>query len=116
MLLDLVVRLHHLRLPSMHIREGMGVKRSVTVRERARAIFKREQLKCAGCGLPIDYSLRYPHPRSMVADHIIPLQRGGADVVENMQPLHRACNSTKAASLEDRLVRSSGTLVRPQDP
>lgn len=37
--------------------------------------------------------------RNSNGDHIIPLAKGGADTVDNMQLLHKACNLSKGAKL-----------------
>lgn len=35
------------------------------------------------------------------ADHVIPLSKGGPDILENLQPLCRTCNASKATSTID---------------
>ena len=53
---------------------------------------------CAICGLPIDKSLRFPHPMSATVDHIIPISRGGhPSDPHNLQAAHLICNQTKAS-------------------
>lgn len=53
---------------------------------------------CAICGLPIDKSLRFPHPMSATVDHIIPISRGGhPSDPQNLQAAHLICNQMKAA-------------------
>jgi len=47
---------------------------------------------------------------SFVVDHVIPLAKGGLDIMENKKAAHRACNSTKRARLVAPIVRRSGTL------
>lgn len=41
--------------------------------------------KCAACG----------KRRPLTKDHIVPVIKGGADSIDNIQPLCRACNSSK---------------------
>lgn len=47
--------------------------------------------RCACCGAT----------RRLEADHVIPLSRGGSDEIENIQPLCRSCNSSKATDTTD---------------
>ena len=70
--------------------------RSTTTRDRHRAVIKRRRDPCHICGEPIDYTLPYLHPLEFVADHIVPLNRGGTDVLDNKQAAHRTCNRTKS--------------------
>lgn len=44
---------------------------------------------CAWCGLPI--------VGTVSVDHIVPRSRGGTDDIDNLQPMHPACNSAKGA-------------------
>jgi 5-methylcytosine-specific restriction endonuclease McrA len=53
-------------------------------------------LICALCHGVIDTNLyKHPDPRSMEVDHRIPRAHGGKDRIDNTQPTHRACNSSK---------------------
>lgn len=71
---------------------------------------------CAICGRPIDYGLawwtdpvdgkRKRHPLSFEWDHIEPRSRGGADTMDNAQPVHRICNQKAGdKSSKSRLER-----------
>lgn len=41
----------------------------------------------------------------LTKDHVVPLSRGGTDDIENLQPLHRACNSAKGTRVVDYRIR-----------
>lgn len=75
--------------------------RNTTTRDRDRAVIKRAKPPCGICGQPIDYALAHPDPLSFVVDHIIPLAKGGLDVLENKQAAHRTCNRTKGDKLAE---------------
>ena len=58
---------------------------------------------CYLCGLAIDFmaSRRTGHPGWEVGlhiDHLIPVSKGGADVLENVRPSHGLCNLQKYAN------------------
>ena len=56
----------------------------------------RDGTRCRWCGKPVDLNL--VGSRSQMApsvDHIVPWSLGGADVPENLQLMHRKCNSQK---------------------
>lgn len=56
---------------------------------------------CYWCGRSIEHDV-YPdrHPLSPSADHVIPLDKGGAELdVDNGRPMHYGCNSSKGARL-----------------
>lgn len=72
------------------------MQRSTTTRDKHRARIRRNSPECGICREPIDYSLPYLHPLSFVVDHIIPLNRGGKDILENKQAAHRGCNRAKS--------------------
>lgn len=50
-----------------------------------RAVFERDQGRCARCGTTDNLQL----------DHIYPWSRGGPDIVENLQLLCQPCNGSK---------------------
>jgi len=51
---------------------------------------------CMLCRKPIVFGLRHGHPLGPSADHIIPLDRGGAPFdPTNIGPAHHGCNSAK---------------------
>ena len=72
------------------------MRRNTSKRDRHRAIIAKTGAPCALCGEPIDYSLRYPDPDSFVVDHVVPLNRGGDDVLANKTASHNRCNRLKS--------------------
>lgn len=55
------------------------------------------ELPCWLCRQPIDYGLRYPHPRSFSADHYLPRAHAAADSDETtgLMPAHLECNQSR---------------------
>ena len=86
------------------------VKRNSATRDKHRARIARDKPDCHICGQAINYTLPHLDPMSFVVDHVIPLAKGGLDIMENKKAAHRACNSTKRARLVAPIVRRSGTL------
>lgn len=86
--------------------------RSTTVRDRYRAQVRRTRPPCHLCNEPIDYSLRYPDPWSFVVDHIVPLNRGGTDSLDNCAAAHNRCNRDKSDKTPDDLAPR--TFVTPR--
>ncbi len=58
------------------------------------AMLKRYDYSCAHCGSKND----------ITQDHIIPLVKGGQNVISNIQPLCRLCNSRKRDKLPDGII------------
>src|SRR3954447_5394160 len=90
----------------------MSPPRSITIRDRHRAVIKRRRDPCGICGADIDYALPYLHPKSFVVDHVIPLNRDGLDVLANKQAACRDCNRAKG----DRLPGETGPRRRGPEP
>lgn len=67
----------------------MPHKRSSVIRDRFRAMAKRSKPACHICGQSISYDLPHTDPKSFVADHVIALDRGGADALSNLAAAHR---------------------------
>ena len=86
------------------------IKRNTATRDRDRARIARDKPACHICGQAIDYALPHLDPMSFVVDHVVPLAKGGADVLDNKKAAHRGCNSKKRARLVAPIVRRSGTL------
>ena len=84
--------------------------RNTTQRDKDRATIKRSRPACHICGKPIDYSLHYMDPMAYTVDHLVPLARGGQDILANKRAAHRSCNRAKSANDHAPIVRRSGSL------
>lgn len=92
-------------------------ERSTTIRDRHRTTIARTQPPCALCGKPIDYTLHHLDPMSYVVDHVLPLNRGGTDTLDNKQAAHRSCNRAKSDRVDGGpVLRRSGSLDRGGSP
>jgi hypothetical protein len=58
-------------------------------------IYERDRFMCWLCGKKIKSSLRYPDPKSITLDHLIPLSKGGSHTRENVRSAHLECNCKK---------------------
>lgn len=75
-----------------------GSAKTPYLRNRRRVI--SEASVCAICGKPLDKKLKFPHPMSVTADHIIPISRGGDPKdPDNLQAVHLICNQVKGTKL-----------------
>lgn len=79
----------------------MSTGRNTTVRDRDRRAIARTKPPCGICEQEIDYTLRSPDPMSFEVDHILALDNGGTDTLENKQASHRRCNREKWNRLPD---------------
>lgn len=66
-------------------------------------IAERDGWVCQICRKRIGRTLRFPHPRSLSIDHIIPLAVGGDDTRANVQAAHFRCNAAKRIGGSDQL-------------
>ena len=59
-------------------------------------VYRTENV-CAGCGKPIDKTLKWPDPMSFSVDHIEPVSLHPHLALErsNLQAMHLSCNSSK---------------------
>jgi 5-methylcytosine-specific restriction endonuclease McrA len=92
------------------------VKRRTTLRDRHRAIIARDRPRCAINGCEIDYEAHHYAPNSFTIDHIIPINRGGTDTLDNLQPACRACNRSKSDLLPGEQARKRHTPDEPPVP
>lgn len=70
----------------------MGAQREIY---KAEAVFKRDAWRCGLCGKRTSRTYSHRDPLSPVVDHIVPLAKGGADILSNVQCAHAICNSVK---------------------
>lgn len=75
--------------------------RNTARRNRHRKLVARGRPPCHLCGEEIDWTASHLEPLSFTIDHIIPLAKGGPDVVDNLAPAHRRCNIRKADGPKD---------------
>lgn len=80
--------------------------------EKNKNIILKTSNTCGICGLPVDKSLKYPHPLSPVIDHVIPINRNGhPSDIRNLQLAHWQCNRQKSDKLyADSRAESSKTV------
>ena len=80
--------------------------------EKNRRRILQTQGVCGICGLPVDKSLRSPHPMSATVDHIIPVSKGGHPTdLDNLQLAHRCCNRQKWDKLTARRAEDKEDIV-----
>lgn len=92
-------------------------QRNSTMQARMREHVRRRGGNCHICGQPVDYTIPYyipgtrkPNPEAYVADHDVPLHKGGAHNTSNAKPAHWRCNSKKRARLYAPIIKRSGAL------
>ena len=67
-------------------------------------LLARDNHTCGICSQHIDTTLKYPNPMSATVDHILPRSLGGTNDVDNLQPSHALCNSTKQDRIGFRIA------------
>lgn len=72
--------------------------RSDALRKRHRARIAKSKPACHICGMPIDYSLKYPDPKCFVVDHLVPIAKGGSDALSNKKAAHHPRMQQQEAS------------------
>jgi 5-methylcytosine-specific restriction endonuclease McrA len=71
-------------------------------------VHTRDGWACQLCYQPIDQSIAWPDPMSPSVDHVVPLSRGGAHALHNVQSAHLGCNSSKGDRLMVDMVIAAG--------
>ncbi|MFJ7998950.1 HNH endonuclease [Streptomyces sp. NPDC096310] len=85
-------------------------RRSLVRQARTEEVFNplevhmRDAWTCRLCWQPIDEAAAWPDSLSPSIDHVIPLSRGGAHSMANVQSAHLGCNSSKGDGLMDDMV------------
>ena len=83
-----------------------GPHRAVYEKNRRRLL--KTTTHCDICGGEINTNIKWPHPLSPVADHIIPISKGGhPSDLSNMRILHNQCNRAKADKLYAETLNSN---------
>lgn len=67
------------------------------------AVWERDRGHCWICERSIDPELAFPHPLSPSLDHVIPLNRGGGHLMDNVAMSHLRCNISKQDKILDRV-------------
>jgi hypothetical protein len=88
-------------------RDGYGNRAFRRQAAALRRRTKREELPCAWCGGHIDTSLPATDPMSFTADHPDALANGGRLYGQQLEPMHRRCNSLKSDSQETEIWAAS---------
>ncbi len=83
-----------------HARQYRKLRRSAVFKELWPRVVEAYGGRCLGCGA-----------EATCADHVIPLSVRGDNVLENLQPLCRACNASKAGKRTDYRW-DGGALIR----
>ena len=77
------------------MREENEKKLGTRTQSFKRKLYFRDSGLCGVCGEPILLSDKYPHPRSLSIDHIVPISKGGHHAQYNLQITHWICNVNK---------------------
>lgn len=58
-------------------------------------VYERDGWTCGICYTLVDAENKWPHPMSASLDHVVPLIKGGAHTLDNVQLAHLRCNTSK---------------------
>lgn len=82
-----------------HRRRARKRKAQSVERVVAEEVFERDGWSCGICGEAVEPNCEWPDPLSPSLDHIVPLSKGGAHSLENVQLAHLGCNVSKGDRL-----------------
>jgi 5-methylcytosine-specific restriction endonuclease McrA len=77
----------------------MGKRKNSRLAKRRMAIWKMQNLRCAGCGELAYPHLHWRHPRAITLDEVLPRAKGGQREWGNQIVMHRKCNAKKGDRL-----------------
>lgn len=83
------------RLTSLVKLEPRGIRKSPSLKDRY-ATFHRDGYRCRACGSGVDDGAK------LEIDHIIPIEWGGKNELDNYQTLCQPCNAGKKAWVKDK--------------
>lgn len=86
---------------TQHVRKAWERAQPV-VRMRGRALQQERERLFRQHGYQCGVCKRVTLPRHLIRDHKIPLAEGGLDIVENTQPICRACHDEKTQQESQR--------------
>lgn len=82
-------------------------------REILRRRAKLNNIPCYYCGMPFDWRTKNPYsPLAFTADHVIPREAGGSDLMENLVPAHFKCNRAKGTQIAVPVKHTSRKATR----
>lgn len=77
-------------------------------REQLLDLLERQQYKCASTGRDLT-------PATAILDHIVPVQKGGTNGIENVQIVHVDVNKAKNTLTQDEFVSLCREVVAHAD-
>lgn len=82
-------------MSTQNIRNGKGHRAYRRKRDALKRRAQRENMTCSWCGQPFDFTLDYNHPLAFTADHPEAIGNGGDLVKQDLEPMHKSCNSKR---------------------
>ena len=92
---------------SQNIRNGKGHRAYRRQQAALKRRAQRDNLPCAWCGKPFDWTLPYNDRGAFTADHPHAVANGGHLTKQQLEPFHRGCNSAKGDYEPTEIWRAS---------
>lgn len=80
---------------------GVGVPFSRRTSIRVRGRLRRYGRVCPYCEVAMSTANGFTSPSAPTRDHVIPISRGGRDIIENIEIVCRKCNQDKGSLLPE---------------
>jgi 5-methylcytosine-specific restriction endonuclease McrA len=94
--------------PEMRAKRPTG-RASQRIDDQVRDRWKELAWVCQLCGQPIDPTASATSPWRWTKDHILPIDAGGGNDLDNLQPAHLRCNQSKGGIQRARPPRRMRT-------